>query len=194
MTGNAQDEDFGIIDYQEFIEESFSISTHALVRISEATNWIGNEMNKKTSEIENLVAKNRNQAISLKTQRNLYERTANVMNDFATRIEPEIPIYIDNFEKGIDSFSKLIMIYIKDFENKEKEIDEAINSLDTLLLQIELALDNMRGFLNSIDSLPKMSKELNNARKNVVVILSEFLKKLEISITIGKEVHKNISD
>lgn len=189
-----KEEDFGILDYQEFIEESFSISTHALMRISDATVWIGDEMNKKTAEIDRLVAKNRNQAISFKVQRNIYERTANVMNDFATRIEPEIPIYINNFEKGIDSFSKLITIYIKDFENKEEEISEASDSLDNLLIQIEFALGNMQEFLNTIDNLPKMSKELNSARRNVVEILSEFLKKLEISVTIGKEVHKNISN
>lgn len=189
-----EEEDFGILDYQEFIEESFSISTHALMRISDATSWIGDEMNKKTAEIDRLVAKNRNQAISFKVQRNIFERTANVMNDFANRIEPEIPIYINNFEKGIDSFSKLITIYIKDFENKEEEIKEASESLDNLLFQIEFALVNMREFLNSIGSLPKMSKELNNARKKVVVILLEFLQKLEISVTIGKEVHKNISN
>lgn len=164
------------------------------MRISDATVWIGDEMNKKTAEIDRLVAKNRNQAISFKVQRNIYERTANVMNDFATRIEPEIPIYINNFEKGIDSFSKLITIYIKDFENKEEEISEASDSLDNLLIQIEFALGNMQEFLNTIDNLPKMSKELNSARRNVVEILSEFLKKLEISVTIGKEVHKNISN
>lgn len=188
------DDDFGILDYQEFIEESFSISTHALTRISDATSWIGDEMNKKTAEIDRLVAKNRNQPLSFKVQRNIFERTANIMNDYSNRIEPEIPIYINNFEKGIDSFSKLITIYIKDFEDKENEISEASDSLDDLLIKIEFALNSMNELLKAVDSLPKMSKELNNARKKVAVILSDFLKKLEISITLGKEVHKNITN
>jgi hypothetical protein len=115
------------------------------------------------------------------------------MNDFANRIEPEIPIYIINFEKGIDSFSKLITIYINDFEDKELEIGEASDSLDSLIINIKFALNSMNEFLTTVDCLPKMSKELNNSRRNVVTILSNFLKKLEISITIGKEVHKNIS-
>lgn len=187
-------EEFGILDYQELIEDSFSISTHALVRISEATNWIGDEMNKKTDEIDKLMVQNRNQSISFKDLRNLLDRTSNVMNDFANRVEPEIPIYINNFEKGIDSFSKLINIYISDFENKEDEIKEALDSLENLLTQIEFALDSMNGFLATVDSLPKMSKELNSARKNVVNILSDFSNKLEASITLGKEVYKNISD
>jgi exonuclease VII small subunit len=115
------------------------------------------------------------------------------MIDFANRVEPEIPIYINNFEKGIDSFSKLVTIYINDFENKDNEIKEAIDSLDNLLVQIEFALNNMNDFLVTVDSLPKMSKELNSARKKVAHILTEFSKKLEVSVLLGKEVNKNIS-
>lgn len=187
------EEDFGILDFQEFIEESFLISTQALVRISGATTWIGDEMNKKTREIDNLVAKNNNQPIGFKVQRNLFERTANVMNDFAHRIESDIPIYINNFEKGIDSFSKLVTIYINDFENKKEEIDEANISLEALLVQIDFGLNSMKDFLETIKNLPRMSKELNNARRNVENKLSEFIDKLEISYSIANEVNKKIS-
>jgi len=187
------EEELGIIDYQEFIEEYFAVSTQSLTRISEATAWIGKEMNKKTAEINKLVAKNKNQQISFKVQRNIYERTSESMNNFANRIEPEIPIYINNFEKGIDSFSKLIMIFKSDFDDKNNDVIEASNSLDYLIVQIELSLLNLKDFLTSIEQLPKMSKELNNARRNVANKLSDFISKLEMSIVIGKEVHKNIN-
>jgi len=150
-------------------------------------------MNKKTAEINKLVAKNKNQQISFKVQRNIYERTSESMNNFANRIEPEIPIYINNFEKGIDSFSKLIMIFKSDFDDKNNDVIEASNSLDYLIVQIELSLLNLKDFLTSIEQLPKMSKELNNARRNVANKLSDFISKLEMSIVIGKEVHKNIN-
>jgi len=187
------EEELGIIDYQELIEEYFAVSTQSLTRISEATAWIGKEMNKKTAEINKLVAKNKNQQISFKVQRNIYERTSESMNNFANRIEPEIPIYINNFEKGIDSFSKLIMIFKSDFDDKNNEVIEASDSLDYLIIQIELSLINLKEFLTSIEQLPKMSKELNNAKKNVANKLSDFISKLEMSIVIGKEVHKNIN-
>ncbi|WP_426064540.1 DUF4062 domain-containing protein [Flavobacterium sp. DSP2-3-1] len=187
------EEELGIIDYQELIEEYFTISTQSLTRISEATAWIGKEMNKKTSEINTLVAKNKNQPISIKVQRNIFGRTAESMNNYASRIEPEIPIYIKNFEKGIDSFSKLIMIYKSDFDDKKDDIIEASDSLEYLTAQIELSLINLGEFLNSIEQLPKMSKELNNAKRNVANKLSDFIAKLEMSVTIGKEVYKNIN-
>lgn len=187
------EEELGIIDYQEFIEEYFAVSTQSLKRISEATVWIGIEMNKKTSEINKLVAKNKNQQISFKVQRNIYERTSESMNNFANRIEPEIPIYINNFEKGIDSFLKLIMIFKSDFDDKNNDIIEASDSLDYLIIQIELSLINLKEFLTSIEQLPKMSKELNSAKRNVANKLSDFISKLEMSVILGKEVHKNIN-
>nr|WP_315190052.1 DUF4062 domain-containing protein [uncultured Flavobacterium sp.] len=187
------EEELGVLDYQELIEEYFTISTQSLTRISEATVWIGKEMDRKTSEINTLVAKNKNQPISFKVQRNIFGRTAESMNNFANRIEPEIPIYMKNFEKGIDSFSKLIMIYKSYFDDKKDDIIAASDSLDYLTVQIELSLNNLREFLTSIEQLPKMSKEINNAKRNVANKLSDFIAKLEMSVTIGKEVHKNIN-
>lgn len=185
-------EEFGIIDYQELIEESFSTSTHSLSIITEATKWIGGEMNKKTREINLLVAKNHNQPISIKTQRNIYDRTAVAMNDFANRIEPEIPIYFSHFEKGIDSFSKLINIYKSDFENKSHEINDIKDSLKGLIDNIPGTLENTKDFLDSIESWPRMSKELNAAKKNVADKLRDLLGRIQISYSIASEVYKNI--
>ncbi|WPR70904.1 DUF4062 domain-containing protein [Flavobacterium sp. NG2] len=187
------EEELGVLDFQELIEESFATSTQSLTIISDATSWIGSEMNKKTSEINKLVAKNKNQPLSIKVQRNIFERTAESMNNFAQRIEPEIPIYMTNFEKGIDSFSKLIMIYKSDFDNKKEDIIEASDSLDFLIAQIEKSLINLQEFLTSIEQLPKMSKEINNAKRNVANKLSDFITNLKMSVTLGKEVHKNIN-
>src|SRR5690606_2065946 len=57
----AVEEEFGIIDYQELIEDSFATSSHSLNIIREATNWIGDELNKKTDEINKLMMQNHNQ-------------------------------------------------------------------------------------------------------------------------------------
>ncbi len=121
-------------------------------------------MNKKTKEIDRLVAQNHNQPISIKVQRNIYGRTANSMNDFANRIEPEIPIYFNHFEIGIDSFSKS-HIYKSDFANKSDEISDAKISLKGLIDNIPGTIENTEGFLKSIESLPRMSKEINSVEK-----------------------------
>jgi len=186
------EEEFGILDYQELIEDSFATSTHSLTAITEATNWIGKEINKKANEINKLVEKNHNQPISFKVQRNIFDRTAQAMNDFANRIQPEIPIYFTHFEKGIDALSKLITIYKADFENKNEEINEAKVSLKSLIDTAPTTIKQMTEFLISVESLPRMSKELNAARKNATDKLKELINRIEIAHSIACEVYKNI--
>lgn len=186
-------EELGIIDLEEYIEEYFQKSRYSLERISEAISWIGEQMTKKTKEIDRAIANNHNQPISIKVQRNIYARTAEAMNDFANRIEPEIPIYIENFEEGIDCLSKLINIYITDHDNRyQTQLEELDESLAGMLEQIAGSLEITKGFTSTIDTMPKVSKDLNNARRNVTLKLSDFIRKMEVSLSIAGEVHKNI--
>ncbi|MGK4568361.1 DUF4062 domain-containing protein [Flavobacterium sp. 3HN19-14] len=186
------EDEYGVLDYQEVIQESFSTSTDALSRISSAMEWIGNEMNKKTKEIERLMKANNGQPLSYKVQRNIYSRTAVAMDEFASRVEPEIPIYINNFENGIDAFAKMAMIYKSDFEGKEDEIEEAKIALESLLIQIEGGVDSMVNFCDTVDNLPRMSKELNKARSNVSEKIRDMISKIQISHSIATEVYKSL--
>lgn len=186
-------EELGIIDLEEFIEDSFQQSRYSLVRLSEAMNWIAAEMRKKTNEINRTIAKNNNQPISIKVQRNIFNRTAEAMNDFANRVEPEISIYIENFENGIDSLSKLVNIYKTDFDNRyEEQLGILDESIESMLEEMSGSLEMTREFILSIETMPKVSKELNTARRNVASKMNDFLRKVEVSVSIAGEVLKNI--
>lgn len=185
------EEELGIIDYQELIEESFGDSTQALLRITESTEWIANEINKKTDEILSLTTGKKD--ISKKVARDFFRRTAAVMNDFANRVEPDIPIFINSFEKGIDALSNLVTLYRSDIDNAQEAVfQEAIDLITELLSSIESAEYGMESFLESVKTLPKMEKQLNRARRNVEIKLEEFLNKLKISYSIANELYKNL--
>lgn len=186
-------EELGIIDLEESLEDSFSVSRYSLVRLSEAMIWIAEEMRKKTNEINRTIANNNNQPISIKVQRNIFNRTAEAMNDFASRIEPEIPIYIDSFENGIDSLSKLVNIYKNDYDKRyEIQLGTLEESLDDIINEMNGSLKMTKDFIFSIENMPKVSKELNTARRNVSSKMNDFLRKVEVSISIAGEVLKNI--
>lgn len=191
---NEEIEELGLIDYQEQSEEYFEISNKALGRISDATKWIGNEISKKAEEIEKLVIKNKNKPLSYQVQRNIFGRTANIMNEFSTMITADIPIFVNNFEAGIDAFSELVNIYRQDFNGiYEDEIKNAIVSIENLIDQIQHGANGMKSFLSSVAHLPRMSKELNGAKRKMVQKLTELISELEISQTIAIEVKKNMS-
>ena len=74
-------EEFGVIDYQEMIEDYMNESTESLQRITGATTWIGEQLDKKTSEM-NAMTLNGNQP-GRKTLKDFFVRTAKIMDNFA---------------------------------------------------------------------------------------------------------------
>lgn len=185
-------EEFGLIDYQEMIEDSFKESTESLSRISDATEWIGEQLNKKTAEVNAMTA-NGNQP-SRKTLRDYFIRTAKVMDNFANRIEPEIPIFQEYFEKGIDALSNVINISRNDLGMEQDEIEDTKESLSSLIEGISSGIRGMNDFLQSVNHLPRMSKELNKAKSNVEIKLEDLLDNLRISLSIGIELKKSLEE
>ena len=180
------EEELGIFDYEDLITEFLNESVNSLTKISEAITWVGDQMNKKTNEIENLVKSpnlGRNQI------KDIFSRTAKIMQNFAKRIEPEIPIFYENFEKAMDYNSGLINLYKDqlDHDNLEK-----INtSLSGLISQMEFSIINTEEFLQSVKDLPKLAKDLNAARQNVTTKLDSLLTNLRVSLSIAVELQKS---
>ena len=191
-TINAEiiDEEFGLIDYQIMMQEYMTESNQSLNRISDATSWIGEQFNKKTTEIGNIIASG-NQS-DLKIIQDFFIRTAKVMDNYANRIEPEIPIFFENFEKTIDSMSNLYNITYKDLTVSKEEVQSTSNSISSLTTGIISAIDGMTSFLSSIEGFPRMSKEFNKSKSNVVQKLEDLLSKLKTSYSIAIELQKSI--
>jgi hypothetical protein len=185
-------EEFGLIDYQEMIEDSFQESTKSLSRISDATEWIGEQLNEKTAEANTMTA-NGNQP-NRKTLKDYFIRTAKVMDNYANRIEPEIPIFQEYFEKGIDALSNMINISRDDLGIEQNEVEETKESLSNLIEGISLGIESMNDFLQALNDLPRMSKELNKAKSNVGIKLKDLLDNLRISLSIGIELKKSLGE
>lgn len=183
-------EEFGLIDYQEMIEDNILESTESLTRISEATKWIGDQLNKKTDEINAMTANGNHPG--RKKLKTYFIRTAKVMDNYANRIEPEIPIFQEYFEKGIDALTNVINISRNDLNVNQKEIEETNESLSSLINGITLSIESLENFLKSVNDLPRMSKELNKAKSNVGMKLEDLLHNLKISLSIGIELKKSL--
>lgn len=185
-------EEFGLIGYQEMIEDSIRESTESLTRISDATEWIGEQLNKKTNELNAMTANGKQPG--RKTLRDYFIRTAKVMDNYASRIEPEIPIFYKYFEKGIDALSNVINISRTDLKVEQEEFEETQQSLSALINGITYSIESMDGFLQSINNLPRMSKELNKTKANVGIKLDDLLDNLRISLSIANELKKGITE
>ncbi len=183
-------EELGIIDYQEIIEESFANATKGVERIADSVNWIGEEIKKKTKEANKFSSK---QDVAKKVVRDYFRRTAKVLNDFADRIDPDIKIFISNFEEGADAISKLINIRRNDFEEVDQDdFDQTLETLVSMDEGISTGMAGVISFLDAVRGLPRMEKEMNRARRNVESKLELLVSKMEISLTLSSELQKEL--
>jgi len=186
----TDNEELGVFDYQEMVEEYMEESTQSLLRISDATSWIGEQLNKKTTEMQFLTSNGK--TVGRNEIKDILKRTSKVMDNYANRIDPEISIFYDNFEKAIDCYSNLINIYKSDLDIDN--LNETKISLDNLITSIDSSNNNMEGFLESVKALPRLSKDLNNAKLNVTIKLEKLISNMEVCYSIAVELQKRFDD
>lgn len=188
-----QVEELGLLDYLDIIETKFETSTNSINKIAEATSWIGDKMNEKTYELSRF-----NQSSFQPNQsqiRRILRQTAQSMNEYASRISVEIPIFFENYEEGIKAFSSIVNI-ADDFFDKENihELIEAKEAIIEMNSGISSGLTGMEGMHQSVVALPRIDKEINRAKRNISDKLRTLIHDLKSSSQLAIELVSEMSE
>lgn len=189
---NINNIELGVLDYVEIVEDNLQISNSALCGISDATEWIGEQLTRKASEIEGLTMGGNRPG--RKTVSNLMKRVSKIMDNYANRIEPEISVFYEHFEKAMDAISQNIEIMKNDLEVENSEYVELIDSLDELDINVTQAISDMIKFEETLDDLPRISRDLNISKANVSNKLNKLIENLKISLSMVKETKNLIKE
>jgi hypothetical protein len=187
---HREEDELGLLDYLDQYVNLIGDSTNSLERITEATEWIGEEIANKGEEITRIVkAPNSNKALV----RIVFKRTAKLLQDYAERVKSEIPIFYSSFEDGMRSGINLINLY--DEFNGENNIDQLESSKDSILkLQASIgnALDGVTSLRNSVSKIPRIQKEINTAKLELLTHLNDLIEKLESCLQLSTEFSDEI--
>lgn len=187
-----EDKDYGLLDYSEMFEDYIHNSTNSLTQIAESTEWIGNELSKKTEEITKFSKlPNLNNSV----MRESFKRTAKLIDNYINRLKIEIPIYYTNFEDAIKAGSNLINLS-DDFKNEDtiEELKEAKTAIIALRVSLPEALNSMLSFRDSVESLPRIQKDLNISKRKLLFQLDDLIDKLRKSINLTTEFSNGIGN
>lgn len=183
-----EEEELGLLDYMDIGEESFNDIEEILLRMTDAIEWIGKRFTERTDEINkqtSIIPEMGNKA-----KRRLVNAAAIDMQSFNTRLKTEIPLFAETYKTGIDSFSNAIKISIDIQADEEKDIDNAIESIDSFVDSIEGSNQVCIEFRNSMDEFPRMTKEFNNAKRQGSKILTDLVKEFDIAVNLAKALKK----
>ena len=165
-------EELGFFDYVDRAEEAFSASRTVTERMVAAIAEVGDKMQARTKEMKNATADGHQ--LSRPEARALFGKTADDMNCFSEKLTKDLPLFRDNLADGVTATRQAAWL-IPNGPERDAQLKKVIDDLGILRDSFDPAIDGMVSFEGTVRGLPRMTKELNVARKRVSVVLMDVL-------------------
>lgn len=180
-------DDYGLLDYIEVYEDRMYDMTSSLSSIAEATEKVGQQFNRRTAEIDSL--KNANGDVDQRRARKIIKLSSDDMERYSEILEAQIKIMSKSREDAFEALSKALAMHV-DFR-KEGDEDDLRELEDSLIMMIDSARDGisgLKGFKDSMSSLPKLTIQLNKSKRKAVKILDSLLEEISTTIQTATDV------
>ena len=175
------DDDFGFLDHLDRYEMSMEQMNAGLHAIADATASMGEQMNRRTAEIQEIGEINDPQR--MKDARRTVKASAEDMNRYADILDGQLPLLTRSRREAFEAISKALSLY-EDYDSEDtSQIDQLGQSLRSMVEAASGSLDSMRGFKATVGGLPRLTADLNRAKRRVVKSLDEVVAEIEATIS-----------
>ncbi len=177
QTAPTDDEELGLLDFLDLVDEHFGALRESTRRIAAETDSIGEKMRSRTSEIESASTRAQGQ-FSRREARSLFEKTASDMMQYVARVRVEIPLFRDTLQKGAEAAAQATLIGATLDLTDRGPASDAREKLLEFRDGLNAAYNGIEFFRNSVQRLPRMTSVLNNAKRETAMVLQDQLDSL----------------
>lgn len=189
------EDDLGILDLFEIFEDQFAELGKITERIGEATEDLGEKITERTNEMSKL-PRDPHGVVNPKVAKPLISRTAKDMNQYTARVEVELPLFSDAFNTGMKAFIRVIPM-LTDLDMDEAHVaqsEEALEAIITLQENLTSSQKALNEFRDEIGHFPRLTSELNKAKRAVVSVLEELNTEFNNGQTLLRESEASLRD
>lgn len=169
----------GALDLLDLVENSASELKDILDWIGGETSALGTKIGERTEE---LTAANRGGALSRREYKSLIGKAAIDMNQFALRVKAEMPRLREVMEKSMDVVARFALMTTDPTTADRKQVTETRDALAMLLTKIDYSCNQTSLFQKTVTGLPRLTTELNKAKRETANVLSE----METTLAAGR--------
>lgn len=167
-------DDFGYLDYLEIYENRMADFNSTLTIISDATERVGNQTERRTQEVEEFAK----QPYDAKAAHRIIKRTSDDLYSYADILKKHLPTLSDCRESAFQAFNNALL-FLQELNNDDDDIIELQSNLNNLVSSLQSSRQGLTGFKNSVQNLPRLKSDLNKAKRTVVEQLNILLKELD---------------
>ncbi len=160
-------DDIGLIDLMEQFQDEFAILAEIIERIVTAITEVGDKMVLRAAETNAFNsspdAKNPNSA------KRIINKSATDLEQFVLRLEAEMPLFAHHLNAGMNALVAAAAIVV-DFTVKGDDLEqlkENLTAVRALRETIGAANNQVIGFQNAVNSLPRLTTQLTRAKRQV---------------------------
>lgn len=183
-----EEDDLGILDYAEILEEQFGELKDITERITESTEELGMKMIERTAEIGALPRDSQGNA-NRRDARRLIARAAADMEQFSLKMDVELPLYSDALNSGMMALTRFITLSadLTTGDDAMQSTQEGLGSIIKLHSSFANSEQSIHNLQETIATFPRMTRELNQAKRKAVSVLDKLLNEFRIGGTLIQE-------
>jgi len=188
-----EDEEYGLLDYLEIYEDRMFDMNTALSSMTEATEKIGSQFNRRAEEINSL--NDGHGQADTKQARKIIKLSSDDMESYSEIIESQIKITSKSREKAFDALSKALSIYV-DFKGADdaNNLSDLEDSLESMKDAANGTIEGISGFRETLSNLPRLTIQLNKSKRRAVKALDDVLEEVETTAQSAINVLRIISE
>ena len=168
---NVEESEFGMLDLLEIIETKGEMLKGNLISIIVANVSFIKNIQSFSEEIDQL-----DQSISSRERKLVVNKAADYINDFSQKIEAEIDKYKVNMKSITDAMANILII-VDDFEEYITGGKTGLrDAIYEKLSALNGATGSMSGMRDSVYKIPRMTKEVNQAKRDLLRVLDKIIR------------------
>lgn len=179
------DDDYGYLDYIEIYEAKTAELVTAMNVISTATERMGEQISSRDQETRVASAGGVNVA------KRILKRTAEDLNSFAESVAAQVSIFSTSRVTAFDALANALAIH-GDFNDSGAQLRPLKEQLLTMNSQAISARNGMSEMGEAASKLPRLSKDLNKAKRQVVQQVDALVAEIDSVISTVSNIIKSI--
>jgi hypothetical protein len=162
------DEDYGYLDFIDIYDTKMNYLTECMGKMSDATIKVGDNIKKRTQQIND--ANN-----DVKLAKMAIKLSAEDINLYSHLMESEVEFHSNLIDDAFEALSKAVVIAIEFDKDDLTRFDSLYSELTSLKTSVFSANEGVGSFRAASSSLPKLTVELNKARRRTTAVLDKVL-------------------
>jgi hypothetical protein len=183
-------EEEGLIDLTESIQADVVLINSTLGRMAQAINDVGDHVRSGGAALDALRDSGNVDTARIKR---VINRSAEDVETFAKRIDAEVPIFAEVYERMVRSVAKAAVLRA-DLESGEDPMSTAATAVETLTVNMKGAKQGAEGMRDAITAWPRMTTALNRARRRGAAALDKLISEYQRAIDVAEVVVSSLRE